>query len=54
MADSGASIWGVCLGVFCIWPLIWLGVGYYWGKYGAPISINLPRLRGGDRFDDFG
>ncbi len=50
MESSGISPWSVCLGVFCVWPLVWLGIGYYWGKYGAPISINLPHR---DRFDDF-
>lgn len=52
MENSGTSTWAVCLGVFCFWPMIWLAVGYYWGKYGAPITINLPHL-GRDHFDEF-
>lgn len=53
MENIGINPWLVCLGVFCIWPLLFLGIGYYWGKYGAPVTINLPHLRREERFDDY-
>lgn len=44
--------WGLCMGIFCIWPGLLFGLGFYLGRNGSPVEI---RWKGGrhDNLDDY-
>jgi hypothetical protein len=51
--------WAICFGVFAIYPAIAFVVGFYIGKKGLPVDVQIRRRRGwwlagGDSLTDDG
>jgi len=42
--------WALCCSIFFVLPLGAFGLGYYFGKYGVEIKLNLPEGRPGGLF----
>lgn len=36
----------MCLGVFCLWPGLLFGLGYYLGRNGSPVQFHWRGIRG--------
>lgn len=36
----------LCTGIFCVWPMLLFGMGYYLGRNGSPVAVQWRGVKG--------